>query len=317
MLTKAVATVWGFASNAVRSEFSDWIGPVEWVKRNPARLIYGMIGLWLSVYVFLSHQTTKERFLAEYQTLGAGDTVIDLLLGIWMLACMFSFFSERSGAKWLRRSLVVLFSSGWVIGLWDVGMIGVVWIALAWMVFIVAEHAVAALDEASRRIRSLKYILFTVAGLAAQSSAIAVLLLNIGNFVDYWPIFLFLWAATVGAMIWAYRDRSDPQGVTLFDRVGLTIAGIAVLVAGVLSQIIEFAFGIPANLSFRAWWIQENWGVSEYLASFVNFSMTCGLVGIAGAMTWLASRLIMSRFNASRDVDSYCPDEPAKNVHMP
>lgn len=309
MLTKAVATVSGFASNAFRSEFSDWIGPVEWVKSNPARLNYGMIGLWLSVYVFLSHQTTKERFLAEYQTLGTGDTVIDLLLGIWMLACMFSFFSERSGAKWLRRSLVVLFSSGWVIGLWDVGMIGVVWIALAWMVFVVAEHAVAALDEASRRIRSLKYFLFTVAGLAAQSSAIAVLLLNIGNFVDYWPLFLFLWVATVGAMIWAYRDRSDPQGAANSNRAICVIAGITVLVAGVLSQIIEIAFGIPADHFYRGWWIQENWGVSKYLARLLNFSMTCGLVGIAGAMTWLGYRLVMSRFNASLHVNSDYPDE--------
>ena len=309
MLTKVVATVSGFASNAFRSEFSDWIGPVEWVKRNPARLNYGIIGLWLSVYVFLSHQTTKERFLAEYQTLGAGDTVIDLLLGIWMLACMFSFFSERSGAKWLRRSLVVLFSSGWVIGLWDVGMIGVVWIALAWMVFVVAEHAVAALDEASRRIRSLKYILFTVAGLAAQSSAIAVLLLNIGNFVDFWPLFLFLSVATVGAMIWVYRDRSDPQGATNSNRAIWVIAGITVLVAGVLSQIIEIAFGIPADYFYRGWWIQKNWGVSKYFASFGNLLMTCGLVGIAGAMTWLGYRLVMSRFNASRHVDSDYPDE--------
>ena len=309
MLTKAVATVSGFASNAFRSEFSDWIGPVEWVKRNPARLIYGMIGLWLSVYVFLSHQTTKEQFLAEYQTLGTGDTVIDLLLGIWMLACMFSFFSERSGAKWLRRSLVVLISSGWVMGLWDVGMIGVVWIALAWMVFIVAEYAVAALDEASRRFRFLKYVLFTVAAWAVQTSAFAVFLLNSDNLFEHWTSLVVLWLITGVFIGSAYRDRSSPQGAKIFSRSGLTIAIIAVLIAGVLLRIIEVAVGIPADYYYRGRWIQENWGVPGHLAGFGNLLMTLGLLGIAAAMAWLAYRLVMSRFNDSRDAVSDYSDE--------
>ena len=291
---KAAATVYGFASNAFRSEAPDWTGLVEWIQRNPARLIYGVIGIWLSVYVFLSHKTNTETFIAEHHALRAGEAAVDLLMGVWLVACIFSFFSERAGAKWLRRSLVISISSAWVLDLWDLGAIGIVWIALAWVLFIVAEHAVVALDEASRRKRPLKYILFTVAVSIAYTSVLAVLLLDSGNLLGYWPLLGILWLITALVMGSAYRDRSDPQGATYFDRAGLKITVFAVLTASLLSEIMEIALGIPADVPSRAWWIEENWGMSSYWASYVNLGVTCGLLGIGLAMTWLAKSLYRS-----------------------
>lgn len=291
---KAAATVYGFASNAFRSEAPDWTGLVEWIQRNPARLIYGVIGIWLSVYVFLSHKTNTERFIAEHHALRAGEAAVDLLMGVWLVACIFSFFSARAGAKWLRRSLVISISSAWVLNLWGTGAFGIVWIALAWVLFIVAEHGVVTLDEASRRIRPLKYILFTVGVSIAYTSVLVVLLLDSGNLLGYWPLFVTLWLITAMGMRSANRDRSHPKGATFFGRAGLTIAVFAVLIAGLLSEIMEIAFRIPADFPSRAWWIEENWGMSSYWASSVNLGMTCGLLGIGLAMTWLAKSLYRS-----------------------
>ncbi len=291
MLKKAAATVSDFASDSFRSEVSDWTRLTEWAKRNPARWIYGIAGVCLSLYLFLSHKSHTAEFIAEHRPLKTGEVIYDLLVAIWLAACMFSFFSERPGTKWFRRSLVVLMSSAWLLNLWDVGPIGIVWIAAAWMLFFVVEHGVATLDEAARRVRSVKYVLFTVALSASYTSPVVALLLNDGNLLGYWPLFAMLWGVTGWVMRSAYLDRSDSQGSTLFSRKGLMIFVSVLLISVVLAKIAEIAVGIPADFFMRSQWIQQNSGVSDYWADLINSGITMGLLGTGLAVTWLSKTL--------------------------
>ena len=289
MLEKAFATISGFASNSFRSEFSDWSRLAEWTKRNPARWIYGIAGLWFSLYVLLSHESNAAEFIAEYGQFRIGDDVYNLLVTIWLVSCMFSFFSERTLAKWLRGSLVIFAGSAELLNLWDIGAVGIVWLPIVWVLFTFIEGAVCALDEASRRIRLLKYVLFTIALCASYTSVGIVFLLNVENPLWYMPLFLTLWAGTAVWMLGAYRDRSDLEGATFHTKVGLTKFIIATFIAVVLSGIIEIAFGIPVEIGSRALWIEENLNLSTHWAGFINGVTMCGLFGVGAAMTWLGA----------------------------
>lgn len=302
MLKKAVATVSDFASDSLSSEVSDWTRLTEYAKRTPARWTYGIVGVWLSLYLFLSHKSHTAEFIAEHRPLKTGEVIYDLLVAIWLAACMFSFFSERPGAKWIRRSLMVLTSSAWLLNLWDMGIIGIVWIIAAWLLFFVVEHGVATLDEASRRIRSVKYVLLTVALSASWTSLLMVFLLNDDNLLGYWPLFASVWGVTAWIMMCAYLDRSAPQGSALFNRAGLGIIAIAVVIYAVLSEIVEMSFRIPADFFTRSLWLQENLGVSSYWANLINLGITLGLFGTGLATMWLAKTLfhhLRRRFHAS------------------
>ena len=293
MLEKAFATISGFASNSFRSEFSDWSRLAEWTKRNPARWIYGIAGLWLSLYVLLSHKSHVAEFIAEYNPLQAGDAIYDLLLTIWLVACMFSFFSERPGTKWLRRSLVIFTSSAELLNLWDIGVFGIVWIVIAWAMFIVIERAVFDLDEASRRIRQLKYVLFTIALSASYTSVGVVFLWKVEFPFWYLPMFLILWGVTALWMFWAYGDRSDPQGATFFNKACLMKYFITIIIAIFLSRIIEIAFGIPADdpISMPSW-IEENVNVSTRWTGYVLIVIMAGPLGVGAAVTWLGANAL-------------------------
>ena len=291
MLKKIVATAWRFASGRFRSEFSDWSGLAEWVQRNPARWIYGIAGVWLSLYLLLSHKSSVAEFVAEHQPLKTGSTVYDLLVVVYLAACMFSFFSQKTGATWLRRSLVLLSSWVWLMSLWDIGAFGIVWIAIAWVLFNFVEGAVVVLDEASRRIRPLKYVLFTIAFSASYTSVGIVFALNTDNPFSWLPASLVLWGFTAWSMWSAYHDRSKPQGATLFNTAGLTKFIIAIIITVFLSEIMEIVLGMPVDLASRALWIEDNLNVSAFLASLINPAITFGLFGVGVATTWSAKTL--------------------------
>ena len=296
MLRKVVVIRSGFPINSFHTEFSDWARLAGWVKRNPARLIYGLIGFWLSVLILWRHNTQTESFVAEHRALNIGESVYDLLMGIWLLACMFSFFSERPGAKWLRRSLIIFVSWGWLLNLWDIGTIGIAWIAPVWILFIVAERSVIVLDEAASRKRSVRYILFTVALTGLLTSLPVVFLLNEGNLFEQWPFFIIALGFAAVSMTLAYDDRSRPEGAVLFSAVGFMKVVITILIVGLLLEIIEIAFGMPTGYLARVWWVQENMDVSNYWAHLVNLGITSGLLGVGMATTWLAKTL----YHASR-----------------
>ena len=297
MLKKTVATVWGFASDRFRSEFSDWSRLTEWAKQNPARWIYGIAGVWLSLYLLLSHRSSVAEFIANHRPLKTGDVVYDLLVAVWIAACMFSFFSERQGAKWLRRSLVLVNSWAWLLSLWDIGMIGIVWLPIAWVLFNLVEGVVVVLDEASRRIRPVKYILFTIALSSSYTSVGIVFLLNTDNLFSFLPMFLFFWVLTVVGMWLAYRDRSAPHGASFFNKAGLMKIIIAVTIVAFLSEIMEIALEMPVDLASRSLWIEENFHISTYWAGLINAVIMFGLLGIGVATMWLGKRL----YHAVRD----------------
>lgn len=298
-LKKITATISGLASDSFRSEVSDWSRLTDWAKHNPARWVYGILGLWLSVFVFRSHDTQVESFIAENRPLNIGEDVLALLSGIWLVACMFSFFSQKPGMKWLRRSLLVLFSSSWLLNSWEAGAIGIFVIIAAWLLFVALEHAVVVFDETSHRVRWVRYVLLTLAISGSLTSPLIVIFLHVGSQLWYSEMFavvLIVPALTMWSMWSAYRDRSDPQGPVLFNRPGLTMFTGGLLFTVLLSEIVEMAFGIPHDLHARSWWIEENWGVSGYFGDLMEIGILTAMFAVGGvAMLFVESFIITRR----------------------
>ena len=286
MLKKAVATVIDFAKGSLGSEVADWTSLTEWAKRNPARWIYGIVGIWLSLYFLLSYKSNTAEFISEHGPLKTSGVIVDLFFTIWLMACMFSFFSQRSGAKWFRRSLVVLSIWSWLLNLWDAGMIGIVWIVPALLLFLAVERGVATLDETSRRIRWVKYVLFTIALSSLQTSLLVAFLLDDGAPFWFWQFCAFLWCFTALLMWMTYQDRSDHRGGVIFSSAGLGIISIVIVTYAALSEMVEIAVGIPVGWRNRSLWIQETLGVSGHWAELMNSGMTLGLLA-AGFVTAL------------------------------